>query len=75
MAFLVFNIVLFIASLLLVYSGFANFALFLDLPIGMEILIVIGFITPVMNLYDTIKNFNEIILANNPPTQEEEDED
>ena len=74
MIFLVFNIVLFIASAALIYSGFSNFQLFLDLPIGMEILVAIGLVTPVMNLYDTIGNFNRM-LSKTANTEEAEDED
>lgn len=55
--FLLFNVILFLASAILIFTGFQNFSLFMSLPLSLEILIVIGFITPVMNLYDTIKNF------------------
>lgn len=56
MVFILFNIALFIASSVLIYSGFLNFSVFMTLPLGLEILIVIGLITPIMNLYDTIRN-------------------
>lgn len=72
MIFLVFNLLLFVGSAVLIFSGFSHFQLFLDLPLGLEVLILIGFVTPVMNLYDTIKNFNEIILSKK---SEGEDED
>lgn len=62
--FLLFNVILFLASAILIFTGFQNFSLFMSLPLSLEILIVIGFITPVMNLYDTIKNF--LSIAANP---------
>lgn len=74
MIFILFNLILFIASIALVYSGFSHVGLFLELPLSMQILVVIGFITPVMNLYDTIKNFNEILMIRKQPL-EAEDED
>ena len=57
MLFLAFNALLFFASLVLILFGFMNFALFTTLPLGLEVLIVLGFVTPVMNIYDTIRNF------------------
>ncbi len=57
MIYLLFNLVLFSASLVLIFAGFTNFVLFKTLPLSLEILIILGFFTPVMNLYDTIKNF------------------
>lgn len=68
MAFIIFNVVLFIGSLILTYKGFANYKIFLELPLSMEILVVLGFVTPILNLYDTIRNFvtlsNAVIKVN-----------
>lgn len=61
MLFIVFNLVLFVASVALTYSGFTHHKLFLELPASLEILIVIGLVTPIMNLYDTIQNFQAIL--------------
>jgi hypothetical protein len=74
MIFLLFNVLLFVASASLICLGFASFSVFLELPIGLEILIAIGFVTPVMNLYDTIRNFIGILIKTQQ-TVEEEDED
>lgn len=57
MFFIIFNLVLLTGSVLLTYSGLSNFNLILTLPFGIKILIGLGLITPVVNLYDTIKNF------------------
>lgn len=57
MLFILFNLALFVASLLLTYFSMLHFNLFLTLPTSLQILIGIGLITPVMNLYDTIRNF------------------
>lgn len=57
MLFILFNLALFVASLLLTYFSMLRFDLFLTLPTSLQILIGIGLITPVMNLYDTIRNF------------------
>jgi len=57
MLFILFNLSLFVASVLLTYFSMLRFGLFLTLPTSLQILIGIGLITPVMNLYDTIKNF------------------
>lgn len=60
LVFVLFNITLLAASLYLIFSGFVHFGLFLDLPIGLKILVAIGFVTPIMNLYDTIKNLSTL---------------
>ena len=57
MLFILFNLALLTGSVLLTYSGLSNFNLILTLPLGLKILIGLGLITPVANLYDTIKNF------------------
>lgn len=57
MVFILFNVVLFFASLILTYKGFVNYKIFMELPLSMEILVLLGFVTPIMNLYDTIRNF------------------
>lgn len=57
MLFILYNVFFFIVSAALILGGFLNFKLFLSLPLVLEVLIVIGFVSPVMTLYDTIKNF------------------
>jgi len=57
MAYLILNLVLFIASIVLTYSGFSNYDVFLTVPISLKILILIGLVTPILNLYDVIKIF------------------
>lgn len=59
--YILFNLFLLVTGLFLIYSGFVNFQLFLTLPVGLEILIILGFITPLLNLYDTINNFINLI--------------
>ncbi len=61
MLFLLFNITLFIVSLLLTYFSMLQFNVFLTLPTSLQILIGLGLITPVMNLYDTIRTFVSLI--------------
>jgi hypothetical protein len=72
MGFILFNVVLFIVSLILTYKGFANYKLFLELPASLEILIVIGFVTPIMNLYNTIRNFVTLSSILSLESEEEE---
>lgn len=72
MGILIFNIILFVVSSLLIFSGFKNFELFLTLPVGLEILIGIGIVTPIMILYDSIKVF---VILGSLLSQEGKDED
>lgn len=72
MLFLLTNLVLFIGSSLLTYSALINIKLFATLPFGLEVLIILGLVTPLMNLYDTINNFVRIISI---ITEEDKDED
>jgi hypothetical protein len=61
MIFLLFNSLVLLCSLALTYAGFANLSLVKTLPVGIEALILLGFIMAILNLYDSIKNF--VIIA------------
>ena len=73
MLFLLFNVVMFVASLVLTYSSFTHASLFLSLPISLEILIVLGIATPIMNLKDTISNFIALFTLISNKGNEDED--
>jgi hypothetical protein len=57
MGFLLFNTVVFLSSLALTYTTFSNSALILSLPLSVGLLVGLGVLMVVLNLYDSIKNF------------------
>lgn len=59
--FLAINLALLTLSLLGLWYFLVNLSLFLTLPLIFKALIVIGLITPIMNLYDTIGNFVRLV--------------
>lgn len=63
---------MFIASAILVFKGFFYYETFLELPLSLEILILLGFVTPVLNLYDTTRN---MVTLGTLLSQGETDED
>ena len=54
--FLIFNVVILIASFFLTLSSIVNYKLILALPTPLIIVYIIGLITPVLNLKDTFIN-------------------
>jgi len=70
--FILFNLLLFCGSILLTFKALMNFQLFLTLPLSLEILILIGLVTPIMNLYDTIRNFVMLSVTNEDSGEDED---
>ena len=57
MSFLIFNTVVFLSSLALTYTSFKYSSLILSLPLSVGLLVGLGVLMVVLNLYDSIKNF------------------
>ena len=57
MSFLIFNTVVFLSSLALTYTSFKYSSLILSLPLSVGLLVGLGVLIVVLNLYDSIKNF------------------
>jgi len=61
MSFLIFNTVVFLSSLALTYTTFKYSALILSLPLSVGLIVGLGVLMVVLNLYDSIKNF--VVIA------------
>lgn len=61
MLFVVFNVVILLGSFYLTLMSIINYQLVLALPVPLIIVYVIGLITPVLNVKDTIRNL--VILS------------
>ena len=55
-SFLLLNLVLFVVSVIITLNAFINYQAFLDTPVVFKLLILVGSITPLANIYDVIKN-------------------
>jgi hypothetical protein len=56
LTWVLFNLFLFVVCSYLIYSAMLNINVFLVLPFSLKILVIIGIVTPLMNLYDTLGN-------------------
>jgi hypothetical protein len=61
--FLVFNIALLTSSLYLLFQTMLNYSVLLSLPTPLIIVYVIGVITPLLNIYDSIKNLLSLTVS------------
>lgn len=55
--FILFNLVILILSIALTTFAFINYQVFLSSPLAFKILILLGLVTPLSNIYDVLKNF------------------
>lgn len=73
--FLLMNIFLFVSGVYLVFQSMLHYSSILALPAPLIIVYVIGLITPVLNIYDVIKNAISIGEAVSFSTKDDKDED
>ena len=55
--FIALNLGLLIISVVITLNAFIDYQAFLDTPLVFKLLILVGAITPLANIYDTIKSF------------------
>lgn len=61
--FLLFNIVLLVTSLYLLFQTMLNYTVIMALPVSLIIVFLIGIITPLLNIYDSIKNLLSLTVS------------
>jgi hypothetical protein len=57
MIFLLLNLIILITSIVVTLKVFILYQFFLDAPLVYKLLIGLGLVTPLANIYDGIKNF------------------
>lgn len=55
-SFLILNLFLLVISVIVTLSAFINYQAFLSTPIVFKLLILVGMVTPLANIYDVIKH-------------------
>lgn len=61
--FLLLTVFVFITSVIVTFYAFLDYKVFLNCPLVYKLLIGIGLVTPLVNIYDSIKAFVLIVAA------------
>lgn len=70
--FLALTIVIFVLSISVTFYAFLNYKVFLGVPLVYKLLIGMGLLTPLANIYDSLKTF--VVIGNALANIKTEDE-